>query len=100
MADAKGRQTMIQHHLKRLANKYPVPAELKMQRRMPRLERMRDFYKAKAPDAPGNQRLLFLSFVSAIEYAATIIKQYRNLTQEIKALAEKEDDEIGTNSKS
>jgi hypothetical protein len=48
-----------------------------------RINRMRDFYSAKAPDAPGNQQYMFIGFVHALEFALDVIKDYEELIAEM-----------------
>lgn len=71
-----------------LARSHPIPSEDKLERRMRRLERMTKFYEEKAPEAPEKQGLMFNGFVSALLYAATMIKMYRKLTKRLAELAE------------
>lgn len=79
--------------IKSLARSHPVPSELKLDRRMNRLERMTKFYEEKAPTAPEKQGLMFSGFVSALIYAMTMIKMYRKLTRRIADLAEEAENE-------
>lgn len=85
--------TDYKDEIKALAKSHPVPSEPKLDRRMKRLERMTAFYEEKAPEAPEKQSLMFSGFVSALLYAATMIKMYRKLTQRLAELAEEADDE-------
>lgn len=83
--------------IKALAKAHPIPSETKLERRMKRLERMTAFYQEKAPEAPEKQSLMFTGFVSALIYAATMIKMYRKLTQKIAELAEEAGSDEKTN---
>lgn len=74
--------------IKQLAKTHPIPSEDKLQRRMKRLDRMTAFYEEKIPEAPEKQSLMFTGFVSALLYAATMIKMYRKLTIKLAQLAE------------
>lgn len=87
-----------QDEIKALAKSHPVPSEMKLDRRMKRLERMTRFYEEKVPEAPEKQSLMFSGFVSALIYAATMIKMYRKLTQRLAELAEEAGDENNNNS--
>lgn len=78
--------------IKELAKAHPIPSEDKLERRMKRIDRMTAFYQEKAPEAPEKQSLMFSGFVSALLYAATMIKMYRKLTKKLADLAEAEDD--------
>lgn len=95
---------MTQHlanELKQLAKSHPMLSDDKLKRRMARLERMQQFYQEKAPDAPEKQSLMFMSFVSSLLYAMTIIKMYRKLTCRLAELVEEEaDNENRTDSQS
>lgn len=82
----------ISEELKALAKSHPVPAEDKFERRMRRIERMTAFYKEKAPDAPEKQSLMFMGFVSALIYAASVLNMYRKLTQKLAEMAGVDDD--------
>ncbi len=75
-----------------LSKAHPVLQEAKLERRLPRLERMSNFYKEKTPDAPGGQKTMFIGFVSALIYSMNIIKQYQRLTRKLARLAEEADD--------
>lgn len=79
--------------IKALARSHPIPSEDKLTRRMKRLDRMTEFYREKAPEAPEKQSLMFTGFVSALVYAATMIKMYRKLTKKLAELAEEASDE-------
>jgi hypothetical protein len=79
--------------IKALARSHPVPSELKLERRMSRIDRMTKFYQDKVPEAPEKQSLMFAGFASALIYAATTIKMYRKLTQRLAELAKEGDDE-------
>lgn len=83
--------------VKALAKSHPIPSEPKLERRMKRLERMTAFYEEKVPEAPEKQSLMFSGFVSALIYAATIIKMYRKLTTKLAELAEQGDEDGSTN---
>jgi len=75
-----------------LAKSHPVPNEDKLERRMKRLDRMAKFYEEKAPSAPEKQSMMFTGFVSALMFAATIIKMYRKLTKQLAELAKEVDE--------
>lgn len=91
-----GDMTYPKEEIKALAKSHPVPSEEKLERRMRRIDRMTKFYAEKAPEAPEKQGLMFAGFVSALVYAATMIKMYRKLTRKIAELAE----EAGSDEKS
>lgn len=78
----------IKQELVALAKSHPVPSEIKLERRMKRLERMERFYDEKIAEAPEKQALMFNGFVSALVYAMTIIKMYRKLTKQLAELAQ------------
>lgn len=78
-----------------LARSHPIPQDDKLERRMKRIDRMTRFYEEKAPSAPDKQGQMFTGFVSALIYAATIIKMYRKLTTKLNELAQ----EVGTDEK-
>jgi hypothetical protein len=84
--------------IKALARSHPIPSEDKLERRMKRIDRMTAFYSEKIPEAPEKQSLMFTGFVSALLYAATMIKMYRKLTIKLAQLAEEAGDEENTNS--
>lgn len=88
----------LQKQVNALAKSHPEPEVKKMDRRMNRLERMNRFYKEKAPKAPQRQSKLFLEFISAISYAITVIKMYRQLTRSLKTLTREVEDEDRLNS--
>lgn len=77
----------LQAEIKALAKSHPIPQDLKLERRMSRINRMIRFYEEKAPIAPEKQGDLFRAFASSLIYAATIIKMYRKLTKKITELA-------------
>lgn len=77
----------LQQEINELAKSHPIPSEAKLERRMKRIDRMTEFYKEKAPEAPEKQSLMFQGFVSALIYAATMIKMYRKLTKKLQELA-------------
>lgn len=81
-------QPSLGHEIRALAQSHPVPSEEKMVRRNGRIERMARFYEEKAVDAPEKQGLMFSGFVSALMYALTIIKMYRQLTMRLAELAD------------
>lgn len=81
----------MNEQIKQLAQQYPVPEEMKMERRLSRLDRMRAFYQEKMDTAPGNQALMFKGFVSALAYSIATIKMYRKLTKLIAELAKEAD---------
>lgn len=85
--------TDYQDEIKALAKSHPIPSEPKLERRMKRIERMTAFYEEKVPEAPEKQSLMFSGFVSALLYAATMIKMYRKLTIKLAELADEGDDE-------
>lgn len=74
--------------IKILAKNHPIPSEIKLERRMKRIERMTAFYQEKAPEAPEKQSQMFTGFVSALLYAGTMIRMYRKLTKRLAVLAE------------
>lgn len=78
----------LKDEIKRLALSHPIPQDDKLQRRIYRLERMGLFYEAKLETAPGNQGLMFKSFVSALVYAVAMLKMYRKLTKRLNELAQ------------
>lgn len=82
----------FKHKVQALARSHPIPSELKLERRMHRLDRMARFYQEKAPEAPEKQGLMFNGFVSALIYAMTMIKMYRKLTKRLAELAEEADE--------
>lgn len=75
-----------------LARQHQVPAELKLERRMDRMNRMTKFYESKieTPDIPEKQANMFKGFVSSLLYAMTMIKMYRKLTKALQDIAEEE----------
>ena len=85
-----------------LARQHSVPSELKLERRMERMQRMTSFYESKigTPDIPEKQANMFNGFVSSLLYAMTMIKMYRKLTKALNELAEEATNEIRTNSES
>ncbi len=74
--------------LKKLADKYPVPTQVKFERNMPRMERLVHFYEDKVDIAPERQANLFKGFIHALNYFITTAKMYRKLTRELKSKAE------------
>lgn len=82
-----------------LAARYGVPNEVKLERRLQRLERMISFYQSKVdmPDIPEKQANMFKGFISSLQYAITMIKMHRSLTKE---LAEEATNENRTDSQS
>lgn len=83
--------------LKEISSKNPIPAEMKLQFRMRRLERMSRFYEDKAPVAPEKQGRLFIEFVQALGYAMAIIVSYRKLTKQLADTVKEYEDDIKTN---
>lgn len=77
-----------------LARQHQVPSELKLERRMDRMQRMTSFYESKIPDAPEKQANMFKGFVSSLLYAMTMIKMYRKLTKALAELAEEAQNEL------
>lgn len=77
--------------VKQLSKAYPVPSQVKLDRRLGRMERMAAFYKQKATDAPPKQAMLFYGFISALLYGITIIRMHRKLTHKLKAIVEEEE---------
>ena len=90
--------TDYQAEIKALAKSHPIPSEIKLERRMKRIDRMTAFYEEKIPEAPEKQSLMFTGFVSALIYAATMIKMYRKLTKKLAELADEAGDEENNNS--
>lgn len=74
-----------------LIKSHPVPQDDKLERRLNRLRRMENFYIDKITEAPEKQALMFNGFVSALMYATTVIKMYRQLTKKLAELAEEAD---------
>lgn len=85
--------TELKNKVQDLSKSHPIPGDEKLERRLLRLERMRDFYEAKIPDAPVKQGMLFSGFVTALVYAITTIRMYRKLTTKLKELAEDDENE-------
>lgn len=83
--------TQTQAELKRLAKAHPVPSDVKFERCLKRLTRLRDFYLDKYPQAPAAQSILFRQFANSLFYTITTIKMYRALTKKLAALAEEDD---------
>lgn len=81
----------LQSKINELARQHQVPSDIKMERRMSRMERMLSFYEAKIPDAPEKQANMFKGFVSSLLYAMTMIKMYRKLTKALQELALEEE---------
>lgn len=73
-------------------------AQAKFDRRIERLERMRKFYVEKAPLAGQGQNILFLGFVSAIDYATHIMHSHHSLIKKLDELTKGQDDEARTDS--
>jgi ribosomal protein L20 len=90
--------TELKNKLQKLSKSHPIPGDEKLERRLLRLERMRDFYIDKIPEAPVKQGMLFSGFVTALVYAITTIRMYRKLTTKLKELAEDDDGQQGQNS--
>lgn len=83
--------------LQKLSEQHPPPSQARIERYMPRLNKLRLFYEEKAPDAPKMQGYMFIGFVNAIVYAADIIEKYTILTKRLARLAKEEEDETRTN---
>lgn len=90
---------MTPQQVDELIKNYPKLSEAKFKRRVARLERIRDFYKSKAPESKDGG-YMFNTFVSALNYAIEIMKKYRQLTIKLHKLAREQQDETGTGSES
>lgn len=84
----------IQSKINELARQHQVPSDLKMERRLSRMDRMVKFYEAKIPDAQEHQANMFKGFVSSLLYAVTMIKMYRKLTKALHELAQEEEQNV------
>ena len=82
----------LQAKINDLARQHQVPAEIKLERRLDRMDRMTKFYESKieSPDIPEKQANMFKGFVSSLLYAVTMIKMYRKLTKALQELAQEE----------
>ena len=69
--------------LEQLLVEHTLLNDAKFERRMERMDRMQKFYKEKSELAPEGQSFLFIGFVNALQYAITIMHQYRSLTLKI-----------------
>lgn len=76
--------------IKRLAKSHPGLGEEKLEKQLHRLERMKNFYKDKAIDAPEKQGFMFQGFVTALEYAETSLRMYHALAKELNKITEEE----------
>lgn len=83
-------QAELRQALEELVKRYPVPSDIKLERRLARLERMRNFYAEKSPEAPEKQAAMFRGFVTALLYSMTMIKMHRKLTRLLAELTEVE----------
>lgn len=91
-------QPQVEERLKALATIYVEPEDLELNRYLPRLDKMVNFYTDKIPQAPQAQGLMFRGFTNALLYAYGVIKSYKHLTHELKQLTQEIEDENRTSS--
>lgn len=78
----------LQHpKLQTLLKQHPPLDEVHFEKYIDRLNRMRQFYDDKAPDAPLAQGYLFMGFVISLAYAIETITEHRELLLELHKLA-------------
>lgn len=83
----------IQEEVAVMARNHGVPSQEKLDRFLPRLERMRNFYeeKANSPDCPVKQANMFTGFANALAYSIAIIHKHRKLTTKLAGIVADDD---------